>query len=73
MLQPGNLEIQATYDWVPVHFVPAQSQQEGRISGNLSRAKAAASLRNSIPDGISPNKRAVMDRLITLWAEGSLG
>jgi hypothetical protein len=49
-------------------------QQEGRVSAlatNLS--DIVTGLRESLPADLSPNKRAVVDRLITLWAEGALG
>jgi len=49
-------------------------QQEGRVNAlatNLS--DIVTGLRESLPADLSPNKRAVVDRLITLWAEGALG
>jgi hypothetical protein len=50
------------------------TQQDGRASAlgaNLS--EIVTGLRESLPADLSPNKRAVVDRLITLWAEGALG
>jgi hypothetical protein len=48
--------------------------QEGRSNGLASNlTEIVTGLRESLPADLSPNKRAVVDRLITLWAEGALG
>ncbi|MGQ9870470.1 MAG: hypothetical protein ACUVQO_06685 [Leptodesmis sp.] len=41
------------------------------MTSNLS--EIVTGLRESLPADLSPNKRAVVNRLITLWAEGALG
>ncbi len=59
----------------PLHSTKSGTAQvEGKVgvlASNLS--EIVTSLRESLPADLSPNKRAVADRLITLWAEGSLG
>jgi hypothetical protein len=49
-----------------------QQQELGSaLTSNLT--ELVTNLRESLPADLSPNKRAVVDRLITLWAEGALG
>ncbi len=72
--QPEHLQFQVGSRQSTHSTHSGLTQQEGRVgvlASNLS--EIVAGLRESLPADLSPNKRAVVDRLITLWAEGALG
>lgn len=72
--QPEHLQFQLGSRQLIHSINSGSAQQEGRVgvlASNLS--DIVTGLRESLPADLSPNKRAVVDRLITLWAEGSLG
>jgi hypothetical protein len=49
------------------------AQQDGRVGVlNSNLSEIVTGLQESLPADLSPNKRAVVNRLITLWAEGAL-
>lgn len=72
--QPEHLQFQSGNRQLIHSTKSGSTQQEGRVgvlAPNLS--EIVTGLRESLPADLSPNKRAVVDRLITLWAEGALG
>lgn len=70
MFQSDNLPLQ-TSSWSPQRRDSYRSQQK-QVEAETNSHHLAASLRNQISANVHPNKRAVIDRLITLWAKGEL-
>lgn len=72
--QPEHLQLSIGNRQLIHSTKSGSTQSEGRVgvlASNLS--EMVTNLRESLPADLSPNKRAVVDRLITLWAEGALG
>ncbi|WP_445925113.1 hypothetical protein [Leptodesmis sp.] len=73
-IQPEHLQFPVGSRQLMHSINSGSTQQEGRagvLTSNLS--EIVTGLRESLPADLSPNKRAVVNRLITLWAEGALG
>jgi hypothetical protein len=67
MLQPEPLPLEATRLMVsrPEVRVSHQGKKIAGLPGHLGTSQIVESL---MPDGVSPAKRAVIERLVTLWA-----
>ena len=66
MLQPEPLPIETLRLMVsrPEVRVSQQGKKIAGLSGNVGTSQLIESL---IPEGVSPAKRAVLERLVTLW------
>ncbi len=66
MLQPDPLSIDALR--LMVSRPEVRSSQQGKKVASLASPLGASQITESLmPEGVSPAKRAVIERLITLW------
>jgi hypothetical protein len=72
-LQSEHLQVQSL-DWEPVLYEKAglapKSPNPTKVQAGVSHV--VSEIQESLPAEISANKRAMVERLMTLWAEGAL-
>ncbi len=71
MFQSDNLQLQST-SWTSARHPSYRVQHQKQVELEANSPKLAASLRSKISADVHPNKRAVIERLITLWEKGEL-
>lgn len=71
MFQPDNHHLQSVHSHLS-HSGSDSLQQKRRLQVLSNPATAVNSLQSAIPENISPNKKAVINRLIALYAQGAL-
>lgn len=74
MFQSNHLPSQA-FNWASSHSGSAAPRQKRalQVVEKSQSSKNIEALRSVIPAEATPNKRAVMERLIALYAENALG
>ena len=70
MFQPEDMQLHALH-WNSPHSGLNQERRQTQVVKNSSTVVSI--LKNSVPAGASANKKAVIDRLIALYAQGALG
>lgn len=70
MFQPDNHPLQSIDSFSSHSGSDSQAKRRLQVLSNPSAI--ASQLRSSVPANISPNKKAVIERLITLYAQGAL-
>lgn len=71
MLQSENVRLQS-FNRAPAPYGSNSLQQKRRAAILDSSTISVSQLQELVPSNISQNKEAVIERLITLWTEGTV-